>query len=108
MRSGDQKIEAVSSERQVLGLPVFDFFLLMAFVAAIVFSALMVSFVSQKNRHHFNELELLRKDNVALHSRLTRWLLGRSTLSSSVRSETLATKLLQLRAAKPSDTVIIK
>ena len=68
----------------------------------------LISFISQKNRHLFTQLELLRKDSAELHSRWTRLLLERSTLGSNVRIENVARNKLQLKPARPQDTVIIE
>ncbi len=85
-----------------------DVLLIVVLLVAIVGSALSVSFVAQKNRHMFNSLELLRKENMALHARWSRLLLERSTLASNIRIESVARKQLQLRPATPHDTVVIK
>ena len=101
--------ELISSQNNlILGMARFDFFIVVALVVAIVISALSVSFVSQRNRHLFNDLEVLRKDSAQLHSRWTRLLLERSTLGSNIRIENIARKKLQLKPATPQDTVIIK
>jgi cell division protein FtsL len=102
------KEQVLIQDKAILGLTRIDFFIAAALVAAIVFSALSVSFVSQKNRHLFTQLELLRKDSAELHSRWTRLLLERSTLGSNVRIENIARNKLQLKPATPQDTVIIE
>ncbi|MFQ3322755.1 MAG: cell division protein FtsL [Pseudomonadales bacterium] len=107
IRSNNQEPSVVQNET-ILGLAKLDFFIAVALVAAIVFSALSVSFVSQKNRHLFSQLELSRKDSSQLHSRWTRLLLERSTLGSNARIEDFARNKLQLKSATPQDTVIIE
>jgi cell division protein FtsL len=100
--------QVLVQDKAILGLAKLDFFIAAALVAVIVSSALSVSFVSQKNRHLFTQLELLRKDSAELHSRWTRLLLERSTLGSNVRIENVARNKLQLKPARPQDTVIIE
>jgi cell division protein FtsL len=107
IKGNNQEVIIVQDET-IFGLATLDFFIAVALVAAIVFSALSVSFVSQKNRHLFSQLELSRKDSSQLHSRWTRLLLERSTLGSSVRIENFARKKLQLKPATPQDTVIVE
>jgi cell division protein FtsL len=104
----NSKEQLLIQDKAILGLTRIDFFIAAALVAAIVVSALSVSFVSQKNRHLFTQLELLRKDSAELHSRWTRLLLERSTLGSNVRIENIARNKLQLKPATPQDTVIIE
>jgi cell division protein FtsL len=104
----NSKEQVLIQDKAILGLTRIDFFIAAALVAAIVVSALSVSFVSQKNRHLFTQLELLRKDSAELHSRWTRLLLERSTLGSNVRIENIARNKLQLKPATPQDTVIIE
>jgi cell division protein FtsL len=104
----NSKEQVLIQDSAILGLTRIDFFIAAALVAAIVVSALSVSFVSQKNRHLFTQLELLRKDSAELHSRWTRLLLERSTLGSNVRIENIARNKLRLKPAMPQDTVIIE
>ncbi len=98
----------IISSPKYFGLTGFDACLMLILLMAIVSSALAVSYVSQSNRHLFNELELLRKESISLHSRWSRLLLERSTLASNVRIESIAKKDLGLRLSSPADTVIVK
>jgi cell division protein FtsL len=107
VQSNSQK-QVPAQDKTILGLAKIDFLIAAGLVAVIISSALSVSFVSQKNRHLFTQLELLRKDSAELHSRWTRLLLERSTLGSNVRIENVARNKLQLKPARPQDTVIIE
>ena len=107
IQSNSQK-QLLVQDKIILGLVKIDFLIAAGLVAVIISSALSVSFVSQKNRHLFTQLELLRKDSAELHSRWTRLLLERSTLGSNVRIENVARNKLQLKPARPQDTVIIE
>ena len=104
----NSKEQVLVQGNPILGLTRINFFIVAALIAAIVASALSVSFVSQKNRHLFTQFEQLRKDSAELHSRWTRLMLERSTLGSNVRIENIARDKLQLKPATPQDTVIIK
>lgn len=107
IQSNSQK-QLLVQDKIILGLAKIDFLIAAGLVVVIISSALSVSFVSQKNRHLFTQLELLRKDSAELHSRWTRLLLERSTLGSNVRIENVARNKLQLKPARPQDTVIIE
>ncbi|MFB1034437.1 MAG: cell division protein FtsL [Sinobacterium sp.] len=107
IQSNSQK-QLLVQDKIILGLVKIDFLIAAGLVVVIISSALSVSFVSQKNRHLFTQLELLRKDSAELHSRWTRLLLERSTLGSNVRIENVARNKLQLKPARPQDTVIIE
>ena len=107
IQSNSQK-QLLVQDKIILGLVKIDFLIAAGLVVVIISSALSVSFISQKNRHLFTQLELLRKDSAELHSRWTRLLLERSTLGSNVRIENVARNKLQLKPARPQDTVIIE
>ena len=107
IQSNSQK-QLLVQDKIILGLAKIDFLIAAGLVVVIISSALSVSFISQKNRHLFTQLELLRKDSAELHSRWTRLLLERSTLGSNVRIENVARNKLQLKPARPQDTVIIE
>jgi cell division protein FtsL len=104
----NSKEQVLAQDSAILGLARINFFIAAALVAAIVVSALSVSFISQKNRHLFTRFEQLRKESAELHSRWTRLMLERSTLGSNVRIENIARGKLLLKPATPQDTVIIK
>ncbi|MEH6551388.1 MAG: cell division protein FtsL [Pseudomonadales bacterium] len=77
-------------------------------VLCVVTSALAVTFVAQKNRHLFNDLEQLRRKETALEAEWTRLLLERSTLASHSRIEKMAVEELGLRSMQAKDVVIVK
>lgn len=76
-------------------------------VAAVVVSALAVSYLSQQNRQLFAQTEALRREEAALDARWSRLLLERSTLTSPARVADEAARL-GMRIPRPAEVVVVR
>jgi len=76
-------------------------------VAAVVVSALAVSYLSQQNRQLFAQTEALRREEAALDARWSRLLLERSTLASPARVADEAARL-GMRIPQPAEVVVVR